>query len=350
MSAALECLTGISKTSDCSASQFVLAITTTLEALPLTGRGLQPHAYTPAQILANGIAMNPTGTQPAFPPIPEPFAGNAGRAIIAIHEAANKEIEKQKTFLLLLKARLHVCIANDEKAAIEMHYAGGLPFNQLTPYQVINGYRATQMTYSVQDHAGALEFLQMPPNGATMDRWICNRQQKIRTAADNGMPISTHDQKILIRTALAHTHGFNTFMDTYHQTTPEAEQTMTHLHTQLCRHFKHQESVKRAKGIRGAANAVDDIEEDDEEIGHGAAEEKDLRAEVKRLQQEVAKLKKAEKGKAPTTSSDCYCWTHGPNATHNSAACRWKQPGHVDDATAADKRGGSTVKWSKRTK
>lgn len=194
--------------------------------------------------------------------------------------------------------------------------------------------------------------MQDPYDGSPMPTWISKRTQKIRTAADNGMAISTHDQKIFIRTALAHTHGFGAFMDTYHQTTPEVEQTMAHLHAQLTRHFKYQESVKsKTKLIRGAANAVDDDEDD--EIGHGAAEEKDLRAEVKRLQQEVAKLRKADKARAPATptnTSQCYCWTHGPNPSHNSDACTWKQPGHVNEATAADKKGGSIVRWSKRTK
>ena len=201
--------------------------------------------------------MNPTGTQPAFPPAPEPLAGNAPRATIATHEAIKKEITGQKTFILLLKSRLNSVLSDDAKAAIEMHFNGGLPFNQLTPHQVITGFRATQMTYLVQDHALTLDFLQDLYDGSPMPTWISKRNQKIRTAADNGMAISTHDQKIFIRTALAHTPGFGAFMDTYHQTTPEVEQTMAHLHAQLTRHFKYQESVKsKTKLIRGAANTT----------------------------------------------------------------------------------------------
>jgi len=36
-----------------------------------------------------------------------------------------------------------------------------------------------------------------------------------------------------------------------------------------------------------------------------------------------------------------YFWSHGV-CTHESVECIWKKPGHQDDATVGEKKGGST--------
>jgi len=41
------------------------------------------------------------------------------------------------------------------------------------------------------------------------------------------------------------------------------------------------------------------------------------------------------------TTTNRYCWTHGACA-HSSVNCRSKKPGHQDDATFQDMKGGCT--------
>ena len=41
------------------------------------------------------------------------------------------------------------------------------------------------------------------------------------------------------------------------------------------------------------------------------------------------------------TKTNKYCWSHGACA-HTSSECRSKKPGHRDDATFRDKKGGCT--------
>jgi hypothetical protein len=42
-----------------------------------------------------------------------------------------------------------------------------------------------------------------------------------------------------------------------------------------------------------------------------------------------------------------YCWTHGPNTSHESAACTRQKAGHQVDATFASMKGGKTMPWAK---
>lgn len=45
-----------------------------------------------------------------------------------------------------------------------------------------------------------------------------------------------------------------------------------------------------------------------------------------------------------------YCWSHGPNTSHNSQDCRHRHDRHKATATAADKQGGRTVVWTQHSK
>ena len=71
---------------------------------------------------------------------------------------------------------------------------------------------------------------------------------------------------------------------------------------------------------------------------------------------EIAKLQKLLKTKAtignegPTATKPptTYCWTHGTskNVRHTSLTCKAKADGHKDEATEANKMGGSTKVWT----
>jgi hypothetical protein len=42
-----------------------------------------------------------------------------------------------------------------------------------------------------------------------------------------------------------------------------------------------------------------------------------------------------------------YCWSHGPNGSHNSSQCTSAHAKHIADATFANKKGGKTTVWEK---
>jgi hypothetical protein len=62
---------------------------------------------------------------------------------------------------------------------------------------------------------------------------------------------------------------------------------------------------------------------------------KDARAEAK-----ATAASSARSGSPPRRPFDFYCWSHGPNRSHNGNDCRYRKTGHVAGATAANKQGG----------
>jgi len=70
-----------------------------------------------------------------------------------------------------------------------------------------------------------------------------------------------------------------------------------------------------------------------------------LTDEVKKLRDELSKLKLKGSKKPDNRPNTSYCWTHGyrvaPN--HNSSTCRSKAEGHKDEATRSNTMGGSTA-------
>jgi hypothetical protein len=62
---------------------------------------------------------------------------------------------------------------------------------------------------------------------------------------------------------------------------------------------------------------------------------KDARAEAKATATSAAKS-----GSPPRRPFDFYCWSHGPNRSHNGDACRYRKTGHIAGATGANKQGG----------
>ena len=64
---------------------------------------------------------------------------------------------------------------------------------------------------------------------------------------------------------------------------------------------------------------------------------------IKTLSTEVAAVKSSvgnKKGKKKDGKGNLYCWTHGL-CRHKSSDCKHKATGHKDDATFADRKGGS---------
>jgi hypothetical protein len=48
-----------------------------------------------------------------------------------------------------------------------------------------------------------------------------------------------------------------------------------------------------------------------------------------------------------STSTMHYCWSHGPNPTHDSMTCLYKHAHHDNTATFANKKGGKTTLWER---
>lgn len=57
----------------------------------------------------------------------------------------------------------------------------------------------------------------------------------------------------------------------------------------------------------------------------------------------------AGSGGPATKPKPYYCWTHGPNRTHDSNACNNKATGHQNTATLANKMSGKEKLWFPRT-
>ena len=84
-----------------------------------------------------------------------------------------------------------------------------------------------------------------------------------------------------------------------------------------------------------------------------SAQQTQLQEIIDKLRQEVAELKTQAQAprqqncnqRKPRRDRGGYCWSHGylvaPN--HTSQTCRSKKPGHQDDATREDNKGGSQV-------
>ena len=51
--------------------------------------------------------------------------------------------------------------------------------------------------------------------------------------------------------------------------------------------------------------------------------------------------------KPKSTSTQQYCWTHGPNKTHASKNCRWPHKNHDKSATMTDQKGGKQTDWKR---
>lgn len=64
----------------------------------------------------------------------------------------------------------------------------------------------------------------------------------------------------------------------------------------------------------------------------------------------IAAAVKTGKGKAVSNKDSIskdlnYCWSHGPNTSHNSKQCKTRHPNHVESATAKNMQGGRIEKW-----
>jgi hypothetical protein len=64
--------------------------------------------------------------------------------------------------------------------------------------------------------------------------------------------------------------------------------------------------------------------------------------------QSRTKTKSKTNKNAHQNAGGYYCWSHGPNASHNSVDCNQIREGHQDAATAANKMGGAVVFTSQR--
>ena len=76
----------------------------------------------------------------------------------------------------------------------------------------------------------------------------------------------------------------------------------------------------------------------------------ELKTIIDNLRKEVAQLKEQatkKKTRTPRKDRGGYCWSHGylVHPDHTSITCRSKKPGHQDDATWEDNKGGS--QWGK---
>ena len=78
------------------------------------------------------------------------------------------------------------------------------------------------------------------------------------------------------------------------------------------------------------------------------AQQEKLHDVIEHLRQEIATLKaaaprKAQRPQRARQDRGGYCWSHGylVHPDHNSRTCRTKKPGHQDDATREDNKGGS---------
>ena len=76
-----------------------------------------------------------------------------------------------------------------------------------------------------------------------------------------------------------------------------------------------------------------------------------LQLKIAQLEKLLAKEKTKKLAAAlpsGTTPATTYCWTHGTskNLQHTSNTCKFKAPGHKDEATEENKMGGSTKIWT----
>ena len=62
---------------------------------------------------------------------------------------------------------------------------------------------------------------------------------------------------------------------------------------------------------------------------------------IDQLSQKVAANEQRPRPRRTWRQFNKYCWTHGVNASHTSGQCDQKRRGHDNDATHADRRGGS---------
>jgi hypothetical protein len=68
----------------------------------------------------------------------------------------------------------------------------------------------------------------------------------------------------------------------------------------------------------------------------------DLTQQVEALTRQVNQLQRALAEGRPTASTKKYCWTHGPNGSHESKDCRYPNRGkHQNEATMENRMGGA---------
>ena len=181
--------------------------------------------------------------------------------------------------------------------------------------------------------------------GESMLAFISQHRDVHLTCAAQQQPLSEAIKVRYLTNSLKPSCRFGTFLEAYNLRHPTiAEQTFDNLNTELTAYESTMDKEATARSLGYAGSAIDI------DAAIAAAIEKALSPATMALLA-AATIKPSSSTERTSQAPKYYCWTHGPNNTHNGDQCQRQATGHVASATARDEKGGnSTVfkSWHKR--
>jgi hypothetical protein len=257
---------------------------------------------------------------------PSPLQGQGSVAAAVTHKEKMTVYERQ----IVDRASLHRAILNALPATIKstvLEANAGTPLRNWSVYAIVQRLRDLYGTPKVEDTHTLLEKLQARYDPTQpLPRFLDEMVETHRALEELKDGISDRQKTFILKQALQHCPQYKSFFDMFQMAHPTRE---TYTFSALCTGLRTFQPEPTAASHEYAAAVMQ------------PAPEKVAPATKPPFQHGQRLTKKPRKREYQ------YCWTHGI-CFHSSAACEARDPGHDENATFQDRRGGASLGPQKR--
>lgn len=200
------------------------------------------------------------------------------------------------------------------------------------------------MLLTMEANYGALASIDVDAMRAHLDKpyvaghnfvhFLTSHREAHIASAGAQAPLSEYDKVSKLKEALKPCGFFTTSLELFSQSYPRvADQTFERLASIVTNTYNSRDhmATTRSVGFAGAAIAT-------------SMSTDALKALIQTtIRSEMQQAKLMTTATRPDTKQHMYCWTHGPNLSHNGTECKWPAEGHIATATLGDQKGGKPM-------
>lgn len=236
-------------------------------------------------------------------------------------------------------------ISSSPPEALEAITNGTTGTCHLTPAMILELYYATYGTITDADLDEAAEGLPAQLGGATLkdiQQAVNKLRQYFDLKATSGSPLAEADKMNFLSNLLPPAYDLHValFDKEYHALNTRTFALFSAAMIDATKRLRKPRRSANATTVSGAADA----NSWDEFMANAAASA----TAAGFTRPAVTNIPSRRVGKTPKANSPAaqkYCWSHGPNDSHQSSECKGAHPNHVITATFANQQGGKTSKW-----
>ena len=206
---------------------------------------------------------------------------------------------------------------------------------------------------TLKDNLELMNTIRVENGTSSMDKYLSTfHEEPYKVAKQNGNDIAKSTRIMSLMDGIAQCGVYSGAVDQYLFAYPTPETQEFDKLAELLR-AQDARATRKTSGGSGMVNQVTEnapplsLQSINEKLDSFMSAFTALTAAAALQQQQVPQSQHQQtRAPRPDTRPDThYCWTHGPNASHNGdAPCKFPRPGHQPTATAANKMGGAQAR------